>query len=100
VRALEQIDRARKEGVDVRGYYHWSLYDNFEWTYGFAPRFGLYQVDYDTYARTPTEGATVLGDIAAARTMTAEQRRTYGGDGPMTPEPGVPDDVPFCYGLE
>src|SRR5262249_30876539 len=50
VRALEQVDKARREGVDVRGYYYWSLYDNFEWTYGFGPRFGLYQVDYTTYA--------------------------------------------------
>jgi beta-glucosidase len=100
VRILEQIDRARRDGVDVRGYYHWSLTDNFEWSYGFGPRFGLYNVDYASYARVATEGATVLGEIAEARTLTAEQRRTYGGDGPMTPEPGVPDDAMFCYGLE
>ena len=37
VRILEQIDRARQSGVDVRGYYHWSLMDNFEWAEGFAP---------------------------------------------------------------
>jgi beta-glucosidase len=99
VRILEQIDRARRDGVDVRGYYHWSLFDNYEWSYGFGPRFGLYHVDYTTYERTATEGATVFGEIAAARTMTAEQRRTHGGDGPMTPEPGVPENAPFCYGL-
>lgn len=87
VRALEGIDRARQEGVDVRGYYHWSPYDNFEWALGFAPRFGLYRVDYATYARTPTEGATVLGDIAAAREIGPERAAEYGGDGPLTPEP-------------
>ena len=96
VRTLEQIERARREGVDVRGYYHWSLTDNFEWAEGFVPRFGLYFVDYETFARTPTEGATVLGAIAGSRTLTATQRSRYGGDGPMTPEPGVPADVPFC----
>lgn len=90
VRSLEQIDRARAEGVDVRGYYHWSLMDNFEWAEGFGPRFGLYSVDRDTYARTPTEGATVLGEIAGAREITAAQHETYGGLGPMTPEPGEP----------
>ncbi len=96
VRILEQIARARDEGIDVRGYYHWSLYDNFEWAEGFVPRFGLYQVDYDTYDRSATEGATVLGEIAAARTVTGAQRSTYGGVGPMTPEPGVPDDTRYC----
>jgi len=50
VRALEQIDKAKKEGADVRGYYHWSVYDNFEWALGFTPRFGLYSVDMTTYS--------------------------------------------------
>jgi beta-glucosidase len=86
VRDLEQIDKAKKAGVDVRGYYHWSIYDNFEWALGFVPRFGLYSVDFTTYARTPTEGATVLGAIACARTLTVAQRKQYGGDGPLTPE--------------
>jgi beta-glucosidase/6-phospho-beta-glucosidase/beta-galactosidase len=86
VRALENIAEAQEAGVDVRGYYHWSLFDNFEWALGFAPRFGLYRVDYDTFARTPTEGATVLGDIAKARKVTSQQRATLGGDGPLSPE--------------
>jgi beta-glucosidase len=40
-------------GVDVRGYCHWSLLDNWEWAEGFTKRFGLVHVDYDTLARTP-----------------------------------------------
>lgn len=86
VRVLEAIAAARDAGVDVRGYYHWSLTDNFEWAEGYKPHFGLYRVDYATYDRTATEGADVLGAIAHARTITAEQRKRYGGLGKMTPE--------------
>ena len=95
VRVLEAVARARDEGVDVRGYYHWSLTDNFEWSEGFGPHFGLYSIDYATYARTPTEGATVLGAIARSRSLTPAQRKTYGGTGPMTPETGFASD-PLC----
>ncbi len=91
VRALEHVARARAHGVDVRGYYHWSLYDNFEWAEGFVPRFGLYQVDYNTYARTPTLGADVLGQIAKARKLSSDLRKTYGGTGPLTAE-GTPPE--------
>jgi beta-glucosidase/6-phospho-beta-glucosidase/beta-galactosidase len=86
VRILEVIGKAIDRGADLRGYYHWSLFDNFEWSEGFGPRFGLYHVDYATFERTPTLGATVLGEIAQARGVSAELRATYGGDGPMTPE--------------
>jgi len=86
VRSLEQIARAQDDGADVRGYYHWSLFDNFEWAEGFEPRFGLYQVDYQSYARTPTEGATVLGEIALSREISVARRKELGGLGPMTPE--------------
>ena len=87
VRTLEWLWQARSEGVDIRGYYHWSLIDNFEWAEGYLPRFGLYSVDRETFARTPTEGATLLGAIAGERTLTTAQRETYGGLGPLTPEP-------------
>jgi beta-glucosidase len=87
VRTLEQIANARRAGADVRGYYHWTLMDNFEWAEGYEPRFGLHRVERTgDYARVPTEGATVMGQIAGSRTLTVEQRRTYGGIGPMTPE--------------
>jgi beta-glucosidase/6-phospho-beta-glucosidase/beta-galactosidase len=90
VRALEAVNKARAEGVDVRGYYHWSIYDNFEWALGFTPQFGLYSVDRTTFARTPTEGATVFGAISGAHKLTADQRTKYGGDGAMTAEPATP----------
>jgi beta-glucosidase len=87
VRVLEAIDRARGEGVDLRGYYHWSLTDNFEWAEGFTPRFGLYTVDYATYARTANEGTETAKAIYTSRTITREQRELYGGTGPMSLEP-------------
>lgn len=88
VRSLEQVERARREGVDVRGYYHWSLMDNFEWAYGYVPRFGLYRVERTgaMYPRRATEGATVFRDIIRARQLSEAQRQRYGGLGPMTPE--------------
>jgi beta-glucosidase len=88
VRILEQIARLREAGVDFRGYYHWSLTDNFEWAEGYGPHFGLYSVDRmsSEFTRTPTLGATVLGEIAMSRSLTPAQRTTYGGLGPMTPE--------------
>jgi beta-glucosidase len=95
VRVLEAIARARDEGVDVRGYYHWSLTDNFEWAEGFGPHFGLYQVDYASYARTGTEGGDALHAIAGSRSLTSAQRQTYGGTGPMTVETGFRTD-PLC----
>jgi beta-glucosidase len=95
VRVLESMQRARDAGADVRGYYYWSLTDNFEWAEGFGPHFGLYRVDYRSYSRTITEGAMVLGEIAKARTLTVAQREEYGGKGPMTPEDGFAED-PFC----
>lgn len=48
---VEQVSNALSEGIDVRGYLYWSLTDNFEWREGFAPRFGLVEVDYKTMER-------------------------------------------------
>ena len=48
---LRWIWKAIQDGVDVRGYMYWSLLDNFEWAEGFAPRFGLVEIDYTTLER-------------------------------------------------
>ncbi|MDX6364441.1 MAG: beta-glucosidase [Streptomyces sp.] len=64
VRALH---RAWEAGVDVRGYFVWSLLDNFEWAEGYARRFGLVHVDYDTLERTPKASYAWLRDALRAR---------------------------------
>jgi beta-glucosidase len=50
---LQAVHHAIQQGVDIRGYYAWSLLDNLEWSLGFAKRFGLYHVDFATQRRTP-----------------------------------------------
>ena len=56
-RYLEQVHRAILSGVNVAGYYAWSLMDNFEWGYGYSKRFGLIYVDYKTQKRTLKKSA-------------------------------------------
>ena len=60
---LAQLQRATSEGVPVRGYFLWSLMDNFEWIYGFEKRFGLYRVDFDTQLRTPKLSASFYRNV-------------------------------------
>jgi beta-glucosidase len=56
-RHLRAVLRAMEAGVDVRGYFVWSLLDNFEWAEGYARRFGLVYVDYPTQRRIPKDSA-------------------------------------------
>lgn len=60
---LKYVHQAIREGVDVRGYMHWSLLDNFEWAWGYGPKFGLYSVDRKTFERKPRPSAEVYADI-------------------------------------
>ncbi|KAL9270721.1 putative inactive beta-glucosidase 14 [Drosera capensis] len=55
---LGALRRAMRKGGDVRGYFAWSLLDNFEWNHGYTKRFGLYHVDYATLKRTPKYSTT------------------------------------------
>ncbi len=56
-RYLRALSRAVADGVDVRGYFHWSILDNFEWAAGYRERFGLIHVDYETQERTLKDSA-------------------------------------------
>ncbi len=59
---LRQVHRAMVDGVPVKGYFVWSLLDNFEWACGYDKRFGIVHVDYDTQARTPKASYIALRD--------------------------------------
>ncbi|PTT82877.1 beta-glucosidase [Pelomonas sp. HMWF004] len=60
---LQALSTAMRLGVDVRGYFYWSLLDNFEWNSGYTKRFGLFHVDYATQARLPKDSAHWYGDF-------------------------------------
>ncbi|MEV7027212.1 beta-glucosidase [Kitasatospora sp. NPDC093558] len=60
---LDAVRRAIAAGADVRGYFLWSLMDNFEWAYGYGKRFGLYYVDYATQTRTAKDSARWYAEV-------------------------------------
>ena len=64
--ALDGVRQCLDEGIPVHSYLYWSLLDNFEWTSGYGPKFGLVAVDRETFKRTPKPSAAHLGAIARA----------------------------------
>lgn len=69
---LTWIHRAIEEGVDVRGYFYWSLLDNFEWDKGFWPRFGLIEINYKTFKRNVRPGALEYAKICKENAVEIE----------------------------
>jgi beta-glucosidase len=67
--ALEGVLDCLDEGIDVRGYTYWSLLDNFEWAFGYGPRFGLVACDRATFERSPKESARWYGRVAQANAL-------------------------------
>ncbi len=67
--ALVGVQRCLADGIDVRGYTYWSLLDNFEWAEGYAPRFGLVEVDRTTFGRRPKPSADWLASVARANAL-------------------------------
>lgn len=67
--AIQNIERAIEEGVDIRGYFYWSLLDNFEWDKGFWPRFGLIDINYKTLERNIRPSAWEYKKIIEASQM-------------------------------
>ena len=81
-RHITAVRRAIDQGVDVQGYYLWSLTDNFEWAEGYTQRFGLVHIDFETGERTPKDSYAWYRDrIASSRSVDGEQRRPQVGAG-------------------
>ncbi len=72
---LEQLHRAMHDGVDCRGYFLWTLMDNFEWDLGYDMRFGIIRVDFDTLERRWRRSAEWYRDLIASREMIAGANR-------------------------
>lgn len=68
-RHLTAVHRAIERGVPVKGYYLWSLMDNFEWAEGYSKRFGITHVDYDTLERTPKDSALWYAEVARTKSL-------------------------------
>jgi beta-glucosidase len=75
---LRALHAAIEAGVDVRGYYHWSLLDNFEWSHGYHMRFGLVHVDDESQQRTPRRSAGWYRDVIARNGLAAAARSAAG----------------------
>ena len=69
-RALAGVRDCLDEGIDVRGYFYWSLLDNFEWVLGYGPTFGLVSVDRADFVRTAKPSAAWFGGVARANGLT------------------------------
>jgi len=84
---LAAAQRAIDAGVDLRGYFVWSLMDNFEWDRGYEPRFGLVRVDYPTQTRTLKDSAGWYREFIVARGDGLAQGSVSAPDVPAAPEP-------------
>jgi len=62
---IESLQQCLEQGINVRGYYAWSLLDNFEWAYGYDKRFGIVYVDWETQKRIPKSSAEYYRDVIA-----------------------------------
>lgn len=69
-----QVHKAIQSGVDLRGYFVWSLMDNFEWAHGFSKRFGLVYVDYETQERILKDSATWYARVIATNALAQNEK--------------------------
>jgi beta-glucosidase len=67
---IKIVHEAIQEGIDVRGYYHWSAWDNFEWSLGPTYKFGLYECDIKTKERIKKPSADVFSQLAFTKQLT------------------------------
>jgi beta-glucosidase len=90
VRAVQTLLQLAAEGYDVRGYFHWTLVDCFEWTEGWRLRFGLYELDPVTQKRTPRPSASIYRRIIQARGVPDELIVQFGQTPDCPPIPVEP----------
>lgn len=74
---LEKVWQAIQEGISVKGYFYWSLIDNFEWDSGFSKRFGLFEIDFKTQKRTPRESARIYKEICTKNEISERLTKKY-----------------------
>lgn len=82
---LLALQHAIEAGADVRGYFWWTLVDNFEWGEGFSPRFGLYSLDRPTQRRTPKPVAAVYSQIASENRIAPDLAALYASRADLRP---------------
>jgi beta-glucosidase len=68
-RHIDVLEKCRREGRDIRGYFYWTLIDNYEWLQGLDSRFGLYTVDFQTLERRPTNAAAYYSYLIKSRKL-------------------------------
>lgn len=86
---LAWLHRAVERGADVRGYLHWSLVDNYEWSFGYGMRFGLTEVDFETHERSIRPSARVYADVVSANALPQPLRPEFeysNGAGSLAPK--------------
>ena len=82
VNVVKELHSLIQEGHDIRGYFHWTLTDNFEWTEGWNLRFGLVKLDPETQERTIRESGRLYAEIARSNALTTELADVFGADLP------------------
>ncbi len=78
IRHLQYLAKVLEENIPMDGYYYWSFIDNYEWDKGFEQRFGLVEIDYETFERRPRRSAHVYGEIARTHRISDELLEKYG----------------------
>jgi beta-glucosidase len=90
IRTVRSVWKAVNFNFPVRGFFFWSLLDNFEWAEGFDPRynFGLYKTNFETQERTPRASARLYGEICGQNGLSSEMVSRYAPDLLPTMFPG------------
>jgi len=82
---VKELHSLIREGHDIRGYFHWTLTDNFEWTEGWNLRFGLVKLDPETQQRTIRDSGRLYAEIAHSNGLSPALAEAYGSELPPAP---------------